>query len=91
MEVFNYLKGQSTKWKTIGLQLGIPLHRLDEIESNERNLDNKLMRMISDWLKRVYDEDKWGSPSWKKLADVMDDTDRMLAEKIRKGHCISEY
>jgi len=85
VEVFNYLKSQSTKWKTIGLQLGMPMNRLDEIE-DESNLDNKLMRMINDWLKRVHDENKWGIPSWKKLADVLDDIDKTLADKIRKDH-----
>ena len=88
--MFNYLQDHSTKWKSIGLQLGIPLHRLDVIEINESNLDNKLMRMIGDWLKRVYNEDEQGAPSWEKLAAVMENRDKILAKKIRKNQSRSE-
>ncbi len=86
MDILNYLESLAIKWKTIGLKLGIPLAKLDSIESTETNLDNKLIRMINEWLKRVHDEEKWGQPTWKKLASVVEDIDKPRAQTIRKDH-----
>ncbi len=86
LDVFNYLEGLAPKWKTIGLKLGIPLSRLDVIDSNETNLDHRLMRMSSDWLSGNYDIDRWGPPTWKKLASVVEKMNRNVAKEIVKDH-----
>ena len=87
LEVFNYLEGLSPKWRHIGFKLGIPIEALDGIETTESDLNNKLMRMTSDWLKRKYDDNRWGPPTWSKLASVVEGINRNIAQNIRGDHC----
>lgn len=86
LEVFNYLEDLAPKWKMIGLKLGIPLAKLDVIESTESELDQRLMRMTSAWLRRIHDENKWGPPTWMKLASVVEKINRSVAQEITRNH-----
>lgn len=66
--------------------MGIPLSRLDTINTNEANLDDKLMRMSSEWLRGNHDMDNSGPPTWDKLAGAVQKMDRNVARKIARDH-----
>ena len=68
----------SSRWKTIGALLEIPTHVLDKIQSNEEGVEGRLQEMLSEWLKQVDP-----APTWKDLADAVDDLDKKKAKEIR--------
>lgn len=85
-DILRYLERLSPKWKKIGINLGLSPSRLDRIECSETDLDSRLFRMANDWLKGNYNEDKFGYPTWAKLASVVETMDRKLAREISKTH-----
>ena len=56
------------KWKDIGLALRLDPSQLDEIESNNRNSSDCLTRVLTLWLKKTYNTERFGEPSWELLA-----------------------
>lgn len=67
-------------WHTVGLKLGLPHHKLEEIgiNFNAYGVARQKQEMISMWLK--YDEEC----SWCKLARVLEEMElRVVAKKIR--------
>ena len=83
-DVLNYLNGLAYKWKFIGVQLGLPIGRLDAIGSTETDLEGKLLEMVKAWLQGNYDEDKCGKPTWSRLASAVDSTNKAAARRIKK-------
>ena len=61
------------KWKDIGLALRLDLSELDEIESDNTQSSDCLTRVLTLWLKKVYNTEGFGEPSWKLLARAMTD------------------
>ena len=80
-EVFKVLLPLASEWKSIGTLLGLPEHRLRQINSDEEGVNNRLREMVSQWLKQVH------LPTWNDLADAVDCVDKLQAEEIRK-HCV---
>ncbi len=88
-EVLNALTGVHRRYKQIGTQLCI--NNLNTI----RNTDGYTIAMgdvIEEWLKRNYNSEKFGPPTWKKLAgpEVVahpnGGNNNYLAEKIKEEH-----
>ena len=81
--MFKELLPLAAHWKTIGALLGISDDdpgKIDQIESNERNVDNKLQAMLSEWLKIPSLQ-----PTWESLAVAVEHVDRVKAETIRNS------
>lgn len=81
----------TSKWKQIGSALRIKIGRLEEIESNHPNdAAGCLYDVLTDWLKRNYDYQKFGEPSWRRIVEVVDSpaagANRALARTIAKEH-----
>ena len=81
------LRPVTTRWKDIGLALRLNPDKLDEIEKDNRDSSNCLTRALTLWLKRNYNTERFGDPSWEVLARAVahDDggNDPALAEKIK--------
>ena len=59
-------------WKAIGRGLRIGSGRLDMIqEDNSRNSKECLSEMLTCWLKRNYDVERFGKPSWRAVVKVV--------------------
>ena len=76
-----------SKWKVLGVDLGLDPNKLDQIKKDNTESENCLYEMLSEWLKQQYDVDKYGKPTWRKLADEVGELDSALASKIRKEYC----
>ena len=56
LEVFS---AERSKWKNIGLRLGITIDTLDAIEHDYRKCDDCLMAVLKEWLKRSEPRPTW--------------------------------
>jgi hypothetical protein len=76
---FKELLPVAASWKNIGTLLGIVTHVLDNIEGNERKVEDSLREMLSKWLKQVTPK-----PTWAALADAVKPFDETIAHHIRE-------
>ena len=74
------------QWNNLGLNLGLSPDHLDVIKNDYRQTDDRLEAVLLQWLKRNYDIDKYGLPSWRRLSDAMKPIDRALALTIEERH-----
>ena len=78
------------RWKYIGLALRLDPDQLDVIEQDNRKLEDCLTKMLALWLKKSYNTDRFGTPSWELLVNAVDHrsggNNCALAESIIKRH-----
>ena len=77
---FKELIPVSAEWKTIGILLGLPDHVLDKIKSDEDSVNDRLLKMLSEWLKQTVDHHL----SWAALADAVEAINPSKAAEIRE-------
>ena len=80
-----------SKWKDIGAAMRIKPGRLQEIESNHPgDAAQCLFDVLTDWLKRNYNYERFGEPTWRRVVEVVDSqaagADRKLARTIAQYH-----
>ena len=77
------------KWKNIGLALRLTPDSLNTIGTKE-NVTDRLLEVLNQWLKKSYNVERFGDPSWKLLVKAVSEpaggNDRALAEKIAQQH-----
>ena len=80
----------TTRWKHIGLALRLDPAQLSRIESDHGTVDDCLTEVIHLWLKKAYNTERFGEPSWMLLASAVSHpaggNDRALAEKITEKY-----
>ena len=80
----------ATRWKHIGLALRLDPAQLDVIEMENKKVDDCLTKVLHLWLKKAYNSERFGEPSWTLLARAVGHpaggNDRALAEKIAKKY-----
>ena len=86
--VYNLLFQVKAKWRDIGLQLGVNVNSLDNIQSEVSYRDDgqRLMQMLSEWLRNVTEP----RPSWPRLVDALRSEpvrEGKLADKVKRRHC----
>ena len=87
-DVKRALNPLTARWMAIGIGMGLTIGQLDNIKVG--NPDECLPHVIAHWLKRNYNTEKFGLPTWRKLVEVVADeaggNDRALAGKIAREH-----
>ena len=59
-------------WKAIGILLGISYRRLGTIQTdNPGNASACFLDMLTCWLKRSYDVERFGEPTWRAVVKVV--------------------
>ena len=80
----------ATRWKHIGLALRLDPAQLFKIESDHGTVDDRLTEVLHLWLKKAYNSERFGEPSWTLLARAVGHpaggNDRALAEKIAEKY-----
>ena len=74
------------RWKQLGLNLGFSPESLEVIEKDYRQTDDQLEAVLFQWLKRNYDLEKCGLPSWGQLAEAVKPIDYALSLRIKDRH-----
>ena len=77
-------------WKDIGLALRLGSSQLDEIETDNKCASDCLTKVLTLWLKKAYNTERFGEPSWELLARAVTDpaggNNPALAEEIAKKY-----
>ena len=78
------------RWNHIGLALRLNYSQLKKIERENRDLDDCLNEMLSLWLAKTYNTQKFGEPSWELLAAAVchssGGNNPALADSITERH-----
>ena len=61
----------ATRWRDIGLALGISDFKLETIEADKMAVRDRLTDMLRLWLNRAYNVEKYGEPSWQSLREAV--------------------
>ena len=71
-EVLEALMELVSVWKVIGVAFRLKMSKLNEIEeANHGNLRDCLINVLTNWLNRNYNADKFGEPSWRRVVEVI--------------------
>ena len=81
----------TARWKRIGLALRLNPSELKRIKRENRdNLEDCLTEVLTLWLKKAYNTERFGEPSWELLARAMahpaGGNNPALAEEIAKNN-----
>ena len=83
------------RWKPIGLTLRLTPDQLDVIERDKVKCDDCLTEVLTLWLKRNYNTEKFGEPSWEMLARAVGHrsggNNSALASEIAKRYILTLY
>ena len=74
------------KWKTLGVFLKIPTGRLDTIEADYHNTQDRLQEMLKVWLKQVQPP-----PTWVSIINALDSDsleEQQLAKELREKYAV---
>lgn len=77
----------SVKYYALGLALRLRPHDLDRVrQENHQSIQDALRDVLLLWLRKAYDVDKYGPPTWEKLMEAVGKesggNNRALAEEI---------
>ena len=77
-------------WRGVGRALRLHPDLLNRIEADYSDVKSRLERVVTEWLKKSYDTNRFGQPSWQLLvaavAHPAGGNNRALAEQIAGRH-----
>ena len=90
-DVISALTPLASKWRPVEIGLGLNSSRIDNIKALCRGKPKENIReVVSDFLKKRYNTEKFGEPSWQSVVRVVAHPaagdDRELAAKIARDH-----
>lgn len=90
-EMLKKLSGLASKWYDLCVLLGLRPQLLSRIEKDHpRDSQGSLRDGLTNWLKKKYNTKRHGPPSWRKLAEAVDNpaggSNHRLALDIAKKH-----
>ena len=82
----------AANWMNIGLALRLEHYQLIDIEATHSPSNNNCLReMLSLWLKKGYDVEKYEEPTWQKLSEAVrhpaGGNSPIVADSITTGLC----
>ena len=91
VSVFREVRDLAPKWMDVGLTLGIRHSYLKEIRTTNRESPRECLKdALEQWLKQVYNVDRNGLPTWKKMVEVAADPiageNPALATTLARNH-----
>ena len=84
-KVSKALSGVATKWRLIGLSLGLPQYVLENVEQSCPTLKEQVGGMVREWLSRAGSD-----ASWQKLIEVLRSgvvAESKLAHELESRYC----
>ena len=92
--VLSELNPLAACWKNIGFALRLKPDALEKIDrQHSGDLSACLASMVKEWLKRNYNVEKFGEPTWQRLAEAVGDpaggADKALSMRIAEQHSMS--
>ena len=91
MDVKRELIPVASRWKAIGLALRLNPDTLDTIERNKDNEEERLTNALTVWLKKNYNVERFGEPSWQLVVAAVRDrvggNNPALAKTIADKYC----
>ena len=61
----------TSRWKELGLALRLRPAVLKTIETQQTDLNSRMIDILTEWLQQNYNTDRFGLPSWKLLVDAV--------------------
>ena len=61
----------TSRWKELGLALRLRPAVLKTIETQQTDLNSRMIDILTEWLQQNYNTDCFGLPSWKLLVDAV--------------------
>ena len=92
--VLSDLNPLAARWKNIGFALRLKPDALERIDREHGgDLSACLASMVKEWLKRNYNVERFGKPTWQRLAEAVGDpaggADKALSKRIAEKHSMS--
>ena len=78
--------GDFVNWYDLGLNFRLSPDSLDMIEEDHRSTKKRLQAVLLQWLRKGYNIQKYGLPSWAALADAVKPINHALAMTIKDRH-----
>ena len=78
--------GEFTEWYDLGLHLGLSPDSLDVIEEDHRRTKGRVRAVLLKWLRKEYNVEQYGSPSWNTLALAVKPINCALSLTIKDRH-----
>ena len=69
--ILREMEGVASEWYGIGLELGVSNSKLECISKEPGNIKDMFRKMISEWLKKNYDTEKFGQPTWGRIVEAV--------------------
>ena len=90
-DVISALTPLASKWRLVGIGLGLNSSRVDNIQDLCHGKPKESIgEVVSDFLKKRYNTEKFGEPSWQSVVKVVAHPaagdDKELAKKIARDH-----
>ena len=86
-EVLDEVKSLSSRWRRLSTNLHLSETDLDEIKcNNPGSVGDCLRNALGEWLKWNFDIERYGKPSWMKLAEAVRNLDFSLSWRIARAH-----
>ena len=77
-----------TKWKRLGICLGLRYNTLESIKADYGSVESCLLECMAAWLKGKDEVRDKGGPSWSSLATALDKIgENKIASNIRAKYC----
>ena len=89
-DIMDELKNVLAHYYKIGKRLNLPKDKLKEIRGHNSSEADAMNMVIVEWLRKNYDADRFGPPTWKALVDAVKHraggNNRAEAERIASRH-----
>ena len=85
-DIFDEVEKLSPKWKLLTTKLCLRNHVVENIQENCFDVMSRLDEALKEWLKLNYNHQKYGRPSWRRLAEAVRSLDHGLFEEIARNH-----